>query len=112
MVKMYFGRQPQQPFVELETVFTPILIELNYDFEAAVDKLVAELPTDQDIVYWTMNPLIPNFMEDDVAKDLWWLIDEHGNHFHMGEDDHILEKLTRLGMGPGDALCDDARSFL
>lgn len=60
-------------------------------------------------VYYTCNPLIINFFTDDFAKDYVYIIDEDDNEIHMGSDESLLKKLE--WGGPGDAVCDDARSF-
>jgi len=107
--RIYFGRIPDgiDNANFIDSFFPVIFATYNYHYDRAVEALIKELKPNE--IYHTLNLLIPNFMFDDQASDLFWLIDAEGNHVHMKEDEHMQKKLTM--MGPGDVLCDDARSF-
>lgn len=109
MIKIYFGRQPDANFQPLDDIFAYLFVQENYHYGNAVDRLVDQLNAMQEGNYWTVNPLIPNFMDDDVTKELFWIIDEKGCEIHFKADEALLKKLDF--MQPGEALCDDARSF-
>lgn len=113
MIKIYFGRQPKTHFEVLDNFFNDILVQQDYHFERAIIKTLEWLTNNningEDRLYWTINPLIPNFMDDNVVQELFWMIDEDGNHIHVKEDEHMLKKFSC--MGGGEVLCDDYRSF-
>jgi len=109
-VKLYFGRKPEGA-MSIDDLFIGFLQKHQYLIDHAVDDLVDciknfYLPTK---VFHTFNPLIPNFMDDEPASQLMWMLGPDGTHIHMCEDEHMMEKLSF--MGPGEVLCDDYRSF-
>lgn len=107
-VRLYFGRMPECG-VSVDQMFINILSRHDWLIDSAVDDLVQKLQAAPEVVFHTMNPLIPNYMLDKVAVELMWMIDEDGNHISMKDDMHLRSKLD--WMAPGEALCDDARSF-
>lgn len=109
-IRLYFGRKPEGSF-SMDDFFIQLMSSENYVIDNAVDRLVEALKTLNlaSGIFHTFNPLIPNFMDDEVAKELMWMIDGDGNHIRMKTDEHLLKKLE--WMGPGEALCDDYRSF-
>ncbi len=109
-VRLYFGRKPENS-MSVDDLFIGFMENKNYLIDNAVDELIHAIKTlnVSRTNFHTINPLIPNFMDDDIAKELMWMIDVDGNHIHMGTDAHLLKKLE--WMGPGEALCDDYRSF-
>jgi hypothetical protein len=109
-MKIYFGRTPEVEFASLDVIIFEYLKETNWHWENAVDKMVSDLGLDEDEVWHTLNPLIINFFEDEFAKQYVYMIDENGEEIFMGTDESMLKKLKFIG--PGDVVCDDARSFL
>lgn len=109
-MKVFYGREPQGTFASLDVIFIEYLRKLNWHLENACDQMFADLNFDDDEVWHTVNPLIINFLHDEDAKKIVYLIDENGEEVFMGTDESMLKKLQF--MGPGDAVCDDARSFL
>lgn len=108
-MKLYFGREPKNvDFINLDMVFLNYFREENYIISSTIDRLSKIFNKDNDIVYYTFNPLIINYFEDSYAKYLY-MIDNTGKEFYLGEDEHFLNKLNYMGLG--EALCDDARSF-
>ena len=105
--KIYFGRPPKEFHYDLDEIFKPYFVNHNFNFESAVEAMIADLTP--GVRYHTLNPLIPNYLEDAHASELFWLIDSKGNYIHMLTDESMQKKLEI--MGPGDVLCDDARSF-
>jgi len=115
-MKIYFGRVPKgDEVVSLDTSFLETLIENDYNIEKSVDELVSWLLNNwdeddfNDIVCHTINPLLINYFTDDIAKEYVWIIDEEGNHIKFGDDEHMLRKLSCMGVG--EVLCDDYRTF-
>jgi hypothetical protein len=107
--RLYFGRKPADS-IPLDGFFISVMEDNDWLIDAAVDVLVERIQNAPDnSVFHTLNPLIPNYMLDKVAVELVWMIDEDGNHISMKDDMHLRSKLD--WMGPGEALCDDARSF-
>jgi|694.fasta_scaffold05161_23 hypothetical protein len=109
-VRLYFGRKPENS-MKIDDFFIGFMEKHDYLIDKAVDELIHAMKTlNISInVFHTMNPLIPNYMLDKVAIELMWMIDEEGNHISMKDDMHLRSKLD--WMAPGEALCDDARSF-
>ncbi len=105
MVKIYFGRMPENCDI-IDKYFHEILLKNNYCFDDAVHELCTRL---KDGIHYTCNPLILNYFTDDFAKNVW-IIDEDGNHICLGNDDHMLSKLSYMNIG--EIVCDDYRSFL
>jgi len=108
-MKIYYGREPQGEFVSLDAIFIEYLRKANWHLENACDQMFEDLNSD-DKVWYTVNPLIINFLHDEDAKKSVYIIDENGKEIFMGTDESMLKKLQF--MGPGDVVCDDARSFL
>lgn len=106
-MRIYYGRIPEGDVSFIDSYFPQHLARCDYHLENAVEAMVAEL--EEGRVYHTLNPLIPNYMDDDVGSELMWMIDEEGNHVHMKDDSHMMFKLTFMGVG--EVLCDDYRSF-
>lgn len=112
MNKVYFGRIPEGKYTNIDKYFPEHLRNHNYNFASAVDALLEDINSNkfENDVYYTLNPLIPNFMDDKVALELFWIIDENGNEIHLSEDASCTNKI--MFMSPGELLCDDARSFI
>jgi hypothetical protein len=112
-LKIFFGRLPRNPVLRnrlnnIDLIFLDYLTAADFNYETAVDNLVAHYFRN-DAAYYTCNPLIINFFTDDFAKQNVYIIDEDDNEIHMGTDEFLLKKLE--WGGPGDAVCDDTRSF-
>ena len=109
-IRLYFGRKPENS-MKIDDFFIGFMEHHDYLIDKAVDELIHAMKTlNISInVFHTMNPLIPNYMLDKVAIELMWMIDEEGNHISMKDDMHLRSKLD--WMAPGEALCDDYRSF-
>lgn len=110
-MKIYFGRIPDDVCVFMIDSYFPkhILKENNYNMKTSVNALIEYLEADKDVVYYSCNPLIFNYMDDDFAKEHVYIIDKEGNHIKLGGDDHMLRKLTCMGIG--EVLCDDYRGL-
>jgi hypothetical protein len=104
--KIFFGRKPKEPCFSLDSHLMTFMNE-DANLEQAVEDLVSSLEDDK--VYHTINPFIPNYLEDDHAARLFWILDENGNEIYMKDDEWLIKKLPM--MGPGYALADDARAF-
>lgn len=88
----------------LDALFIDYLLRAN-DFEKAVEMVINDFK-DEDVSLWTCNPLIPNYLDDDLAKEIIYIwVDERLIKF--GDDPHLCKKLTWCG--PGEALADDGR---
>ena len=112
-MKIYFGRIPGDVCVFMIDSYFPahFLKENDYNMETSVKALIEYLEAVRDnVVYYSCNPLIFNFMDDDFAKRHVHIIDEEGNHIKFGTDTSMLCKLKFMGVG--EVLCDDARSFI
>lgn len=105
--KIYFGRPPKEFHYDLDKMFKPYFIQHGFNFEGAVEAMVDDLTP--GVKYHTLNPLIPNYLEDEQGSHLFWIIDIEGNEVHMLTDTSMQKKLGI--MGPGEVLCDDYRSF-
>jgi transcription initiation factor IIE alpha subunit len=109
-MKIYFGRIPDDAFM-IDSYFPEfILKQNNYNMDTSVAALIEYLESDKDVVYYSCNPLIFNFMDEDFAKEHVYIIDGEGNHIKFGGDEQMLLKLTCMGVG--EVLCDDARSLI
>lgn len=108
-MKLLFGNTVPQGSglidLNLDGFFYNYLRNANDDFEKAVEDLLAVFK-DTETTLWTCNPLIPNYLDDDVARELVYIYTE-GRLIKFGEDEHLCRKLAF--MGPGDALADDGR---
>ena len=112
-MKIYFGRIPDTKvkFLDDKHLFPIMLMKENYNFEKAVDVLINYITTsEEEYNYYTCNPLILNYFDDAFAKKYVYFIDREGVEISLGSDESVLRKLNF--MGPGEALCDDARTFL
>lgn len=106
-MKIIFGNTtpPELIDINLDVVFFDYLKNANDDFEKAVE-VVLEVYEKTETSLWTCNPLIPNYLDDDVAKELVYIYIE-GHLVKFGDDEHLCKKLAF--MGPGEALADDGR---
>ena len=104
--RLYFGRIPEKYYYNIDGFFSHILIRENYNMQAAVDRLVDSLDSVGGYNH-TVNPLIVNYISDEIARELIWFIDSEGNEIKMGDDVSMCKKLQF--MGPGEALADDSR---
>jgi len=108
-MKLYFGREPKNvDTINLDIIFLNYLRDENYNMNIAINRLSEIFSKDNDTVYHSINPLIINYFEDSYAEYLY-MIDNMGEEFYLGEDEHFLNKLSCMGLG--EALVDDARSF-
>ena len=108
-MKIYFGRIPDDTFM-IDSHFPEfILKENNYNMDTSVAVLISYLEAEEKLVSYSCNPLIFNFMDDDFAKEHVYIIDKEGNHIKLGDDEHMLRKLTCMGVG--EVVCDDYRSL-
>ena len=104
--RVYFGRMPENCEI-IDAYFYEMLFKNNYCFDDAVHELCTRLDNGN---YYTSNALLLNYVSDDFAKKYIWIIDEDENHISFGNDSHMLGKM--FGMGIGEILADDARSFV
>ena len=105
--RIYYGREPEH-FECLDTLFRIYMRANNWDLPVACRAMFGNLR--EDGVYHTLNPIIPNFLDDEQACEWLWIIDNTGQHVRMGVDDHMLKKL--VVMQPGEVVADDYRSVL
>jgi hypothetical protein len=114
-MKIYFGRVPQEDgVIFLNALFVDMLIKNDYSLEKSVGEIQCYLEGEACAVinrpiFHTINPLLINFLTDDFAKEYVWIIDAEGNHIKIGDDEHMLRKLSWIGAG--EVLCDDHRTF-
>ena len=106
-MRIYYGREPGGEFQSLDTLLLAYLRANNWDWERSHGGMMFNLLPHK--TYHTINPLIPNYLDDETAKDTVWIIDEHGDHIRMGDDESMLTKLRV--MQPGEVVADDSRSF-
>jgi hypothetical protein len=113
-MKIYFGRIPdcKVKFLDDKHLFPMMLAECDYKYTKAVDMLMKDLKQDfkmkfGEISYYTINPMIPNYMSDEYANKYLFFIDENGNEINFGEDEQMQSKLKF--MSPGEALMDSER---
>lgn len=107
-MKIYFGRIPKAPFISLDSgLFLDYLKSSDYSFTKAVTRFLEE-NSDNKIVYHTINPLIPNFMDDDCIE-YFHIIDELGNDISLETDEKMNMRLDYMGLG--EALSEDYRCF-
>lgn len=113
-MKIYFGRIPDcnVKFLDDKHLFVSMLAECDYNYKKAVDALLVYIKDDfrmksGEMHYYTINPMIPNYMSDEDANKYIFFIDENGNEISFGEDEQMQSKLKF--MGPGEALMDSER---
>ena len=106
-MRIYYGREPGGDFESLDTLLLAYLRANEWDWERSHAGMLFNLLP--HMTYHTINPLIVNYLDDETAKDVVWIIDEHGDHILMGEDESMLTKLRV--MLPGEVVADDSRSF-
>lgn len=109
MYKLYFGRIPESidTSFNIDEYFYQFLVEKEFNWGLAVDRLTQALDNVGG-VYHTVNPLIVNYMSDELVKETVWVVDAHGREIKFSEDPALLAKLQ--WMGPGEALADDSRT--
>ena len=111
-MKIYFGRHPDTNFLNLDDSLFPLILRTNdYNFSVAVDKLVEYIHeyNDDTANYYTCNPLIINYFDDEFANKYIFFIDEFRNEIVFGTDESCQKKIKF--MGPGEILADDERVF-
>jgi hypothetical protein len=91
--------------LNLDGFFYNYLKKANDDIEKAVEEVLKVFGKTETSL-WTCNPLIPNYLDDDVARELIYIYIE-GQLIKFGDDEHLCKKLQF--MGPGEALADDGR---
>jgi hypothetical protein len=70
--------------------------------EELVEKWVKYL-IENNLNFVTLNPIIPNFLDDDFAKANIYVMTKNG-HKKLGE---VKQALFKFGiLGPGEVLCD------
>ena len=106
-MRIYYGREPGGDFESLDTLLLGYLRANDWHWERSHGGMMFNLLPHK--TYHTINPLIINCLDDETAKKTVWIIDEHGEHIRMGDDEMMVGGLT--AMGPGEVVADDARSF-
>lgn len=106
-MRIYYGREPETGSQSLDLLLLGYLRSNGWRWMWSHAGMMFNLLPDR--TYHTINPLIINYLSDDVAKAVVWIIDEHGEHIRMGDDEIMLEKLEV--MLPGEVVADDSRSF-
>lgn len=92
-MRIYFGREPGCVFESLDVMLIGYLRANSWDWERSCKGMFFNLLHYK--TYHTINPLILYYMDDEVAKRLVWIVDEHGEHIRMG-DERVLQKLRKL----------------
>ena len=113
-MKIYFGRYPEElnNVVMIDEIFLPFLKSANYFMEVAAEVFVAELLAkseflSNEVIAYTMNPLIINYFTDEFAKEYMWFVDETGNHIKVSDDESMLVKFEWGSVG--EIMADDYR---
>lgn len=118
-MKIYYGIQPEADFFILDNCIYKMMRRLQFKtikgndrdyhaIEQAMNTFV-KIHKDKEYIFWTMNPLLINFLTDEEAKQCVWVITNDGKEFNIKDDASMMEKLTV--MGPGEVLADDSRIF-
>lgn len=107
VIRIYYGREPGGEFQSLDTLLLAYLRANNWDWKRSCGGMLFNLLPHK--TYHTINPLIVNYIDDEAARAIVWIIDEHGEHIRMGDDESMLTKLR--AMLPGEVVADDSRSF-
>lgn len=113
-MKIYFGRIPdcKLKFVDDRHLFPLFLMCKEYNYTKAVEELIVYMEYEvkhDNVSFYTCNPLILNYFDDEFANKYLFFIDDNGNEIKFGEDESCQKKLKF--MGPGEVLCDDSRTF-
>lgn len=106
-MRIYYGREPAGECESLDLLLLGYLRANGWRWEWSHAGMMFNLETHK--TYHTINPLIINYLDDETAKAVVWIIDESGEHIRMGDDESMLTKLKT--MLPGEVVADDARSF-
>ena len=92
-MRIYFGREPGGEFESLDVLFLGYLRANDWDWDRSYWGMLFHLLPYK--IYHTINPLIISYIDEEVAKERVWIVDEHGEHIRMG-DERVLKKLRGM----------------
>jgi len=77
----------------------------GYSFNKAAECVSEAYCFDEDTYYYFLNPLVPNFIDDEHADKIYYVDAITGALTKFSDNAKLMFKLNR-GMGFGEALCD------
>ncbi len=98
-MKIIFGHIPYAPVLDI--VIMPN-VSGGISLEVAMDNFI-KVVINTDLIFCTINPLLINYLEDDIAKEHVYYLSKD-DQIKFGDDQVLCKKLKF--MGPGEALAD------